>query len=65
MIIANFRQGLGFDIEYNEDICHIVDTGEEEYTLFGFTGVIIMLPFMKIYIGEMDELYDLPKGTDD
>jgi hypothetical protein len=65
MIIANFRQGIGFDIEFNEDICHIVDTGETDYTLFGFTGVIIMLPFVKIYIGDMAELYELQKGTDD
>jgi len=64
MIIAQLRQGLGFDIEFNEDICHIVDTGEKQF-LYGFTGVIILLPFIKIYIGDMDEVCELEDITND
>lgn len=56
MIIAEFRQGFGLDIEYNEDICHIADTDEVEDGLFAFIGVIILLPFIKIYIGEMNHI---------
>lgn len=59
MIVINIRQGFGFDIEYNEDICHIVDTGEEYDTLHAFNGAIIMLPFLKIYIGEFDQIGEL------
>ena len=64
MIIAQLRQGFGFDIEFNEDICHIVDTGEKQF-LYGFTGVIILLPFTKIYIGDMDEVCELEDITND
>ena len=61
MISAQLRHGLGFDIEFNEDICHIVDTGEKQ-CLYGFTGVIILLPFTKIYIGDMEEICDLEES---
>lgn len=56
MIIAEFRQGFGLDIEFNEDICHIADTDEVKDGLFAFIGIIILLPFIKIYIGEMNHI---------
>jgi hypothetical protein len=58
MIVINLRQGIGFDIEYNEDICHIADTNEVTDGLFAFIGIIILLPFIKIYIGEMNLIGD-------
>lgn len=56
MIIAEFRQGFGLDIEFNEDICHIADTDEVEHGLFAFEGIIVLLPFIKIYLGEMHHI---------
>ena len=61
MIVVNLRQGMGIDIEFNEDICHIVQTDATEYGLFSFSGVIILLPFVKIYIGDMDLVCDVTK----
>jgi len=61
MIVINLRQGIGIDIEFNEDICHIAQTDETEYGLFSFSGVIILLPFCKIYIGDMDFVCDVTK----
>ena len=58
MMVINLRQGIGFDIEYNEDICHIADTNEVTDGLFAFIGIIILLPFIKIYIGEMNLIGD-------
>jgi hypothetical protein len=58
MMVINLRQGIGFDIEYNEDICHIADTDEVTDGLFAFIGIIILLPFIKIYIGEMNLIGD-------
>ena len=59
MLVINFRQGFGFDIEYNEDICHIVDTGEKYDTLHSYSGIILLLPFLKIYFGEFDQIGEL------
>lgn len=56
MIVIKMRQGIGIDLEYNEDICHVVDTGEEHDTMYAFQGAIIMIPFVKIYIGDFQEL---------
>lgn len=64
MIVINLRQGFGFDIEYNEDICHIVDNGEANDSLYTYSGAIILLPFIKIYIGEFDKLGELVKKDD-
>jgi len=61
MIIASLRQGIGIDIEFNEDICHIAQTDEVEYGLFSFSGVVLLLPFVKIYIGDMDYVCDMTK----
>lgn len=54
MIIIELRQGIGLDIEFNQDICHIASTDEIEDGLFAFIGIIILLPFIKIYIGDMN-----------
>ena len=54
MFIIELRQGFGLDIEFNQDICHIADTDEVEEGLFAFIGIIILLPFIKIYIGDMN-----------
>lgn len=54
MILIELRQGIGLDIEFNQDICHIADTDEIEHGLFAFIGIIILLPFIKIYIGDMN-----------
>jgi len=54
MILLELRQGFGFDIEFNDDICHIADTDEIKNGLFAFIGIIILLPFIKIYIGDMN-----------
>ena len=54
MILIELRQGIGLDIEFNQDICHIADTDAIENGLFAFIGIIILLPFIKIYIGDMN-----------
>lgn len=54
MLLIELRQGIGLDIEFNQDICHIADTDEIENGLFTFVGIIILLPFVKIYIGDMN-----------
>jgi hypothetical protein len=59
MLIINLRQGIGFDIEYNEDICHIVETGAEHDTLHSYNGIILLLPFLKIYFGEFHQIGEL------
>jgi hypothetical protein len=54
MILIELRQGFGLDIEFNNDICHIADTDDVTDGLFAFIGIIILLPFIKIYIGDMN-----------
>ena len=56
MLIIKLRQGIGFDIEYNEDICHIIDIGEDKHKLVGFDGIILLLPFIKVYLGNFEEI---------
>ena len=63
MIVASLRQGIGIDIEYNEDICHLVER-EQDTVLYGFSGVIILLPFLKIYIGSMDYICHMQEETE-
>lgn len=51
------RTGIGLDIEYNDDICHIVQFGDDENeSVVGFMGVLIKIPFFSIYIGDFFEL---------
>jgi hypothetical protein len=57
MIVINLRQGIGLDLEYNEDICHIVsDDNDGANFIVGFQGAIIKVPFFTIYIGEFHEI---------
>lgn len=58
-LYLSFRQGIGIDIEYNEEIRHtmIFDNGEEETV--AFVGIIIKLPLFQIYIGDYYELKGL------
>jgi len=56
MMLVELRQGFGLDIEFNDSICYVADTDEVEDGLFAFVGIIIMLPFVKIHIGEMNHI---------
>jgi hypothetical protein len=51
----NSRVGFGFDIEHNEDICHVVGDDDGRFVA-AFMGLIIKVPFLSIYIGEFTEL---------
>jgi hypothetical protein len=55
MILVRFRQGIGLDIEYNDDICHRVAYEEDEEGLLMFMGILLKIPFFTIYIGEFIE----------
>lgn len=63
-IIVRFRQGVGLDIEFNEDICHLVDMGGEDLVLFAYTGILINLPFIKIYIGDFVPFEEVERPND-
>ena len=57
MITINTRLGIGLDVEYNEDICHIVQFGDDDKEeVVAFMGIIIKLPFVSIYIGDFFDL---------
>jgi len=57
MITINPRLGIGLDIEYNDDVCHIVEfDNSDKEEVVGFMGIIIKLPFLSIYIGDFFEL---------
>ena len=56
MIRFALRQGIGFDIEYNEEICYVALEDEEREVMLGFNGVIFKLPFIQIEIGDMFEM---------
>ena len=51
----NSRLGFGFDIEHNEDICHVVGDDDGRFVA-AFMGLIIKVPFLSIYIGEFAKL---------
>ena len=55
MIAINYRLGMGFDIEHNEDICHVVGDDEGRFVA-SFEGLILKIPFFSVYIGEFSEL---------
>jgi hypothetical protein len=55
MILFNLRQGIGLDIEYNEDIQHTISDGEKDYNV-AFAGIIIKIPFLSIYIGDFFDI---------
>jgi hypothetical protein len=54
-IHINYRLGIGFDIEHNDTICHVVGDDEGRF-IAAYEGLIIKLPFFSIYIGEFSEL---------
>jgi hypothetical protein len=60
MINFHIRNGFGFDIEYNDDVCHVVgwptENDEEIRIVAAFEGVIVKLPLLAIYIGSWEEL---------
>lgn len=62
MIIVELRQGIGLDIEFNETICHIIDDGGPQDKLFSYSGILLKLPFISIYIGEFEEIGELIKS---
>ena len=62
MIVVELRQGIGIDIEYNDTICHIIDDGGPQDKLFSYSGILLKLPFLSIYIGEFNEIGELIKG---
>ena len=55
MILFNLRQGIGLDIEYNDDIQHTISDGKEDWSV-AFEGIIIKIPFISIYIGHFFDL---------
>ena len=55
MIAINNRLGIGFDIEHNEDVFHVVGDDEGRFVA-SFEGLIIKIPFFSVYIGEFSEL---------
>lgn len=62
MIRFELRTGFGFDIEANEtNVYHVYTHDEEgnpEQALVQFSGVVILLPFVKIEIGSFYEKED-------
>lgn len=59
MIYIHLRQGIGVDIEYDQTICYMAETGDGRDVLLTFQGIIIMLPFVKIHIGDFTEVFEM------
>ena len=59
-VTFHFRNGFGFDIEYTDEVCHIVgiedEKGNEVDVVGAFEGIIIKLPLLSIYLGSWDQL---------
>lgn len=55
MITFNTRLGIGFDIEHNENIIHLVGDDDDQIPA-AFMGLIIKIPFLSCYIGDFYEL---------
>lgn len=58
MITFNPRFGIGFDIEHNENIIHLVGETDDQDDAkpAAFIGLIIKVPFLSCYIGDFYEL---------
>lgn len=56
MIRLSLRQGIGFDLEYNDEICYIAVQEDGHEFFIGFMGAIIKLPFITIEIGDIFEV---------
>ena len=54
-LVAHYRLGFGFDIESNDNICHVVGDDEGRFVA-AFEGLIIKIPFFTFYIGDFSEL---------
>ena len=59
MIHIDLRQGIGLDIEYNQTICYMAETGDGRDVMLTFEGVIILLPFVKVHIGDFTEILEV------
>lgn len=59
MIHIDLRQGIGLDIEYNQTICYMAETGDGRDVLLTFEGIIILLPFVKVHIGDFTEILEV------
>jgi hypothetical protein len=51
------RLGIGFDIEHNDTICHVVGDDEEKF-IGAYEGLIVKLPFVALYWGEFSKFDD-------
>lgn len=49
------RLGIGFDIEHNDTICHVVGDDKEKF-IGAYEGLIIKIPFFAFYLGEFSKL---------
>jgi hypothetical protein len=58
MFLFRPRQGIGLDIEYNEDVIHRVVYADDTEEYWGFVGIIIKLPLCQIYLGDFMEMDD-------
>ena len=54
-LIPHYRLGFGFDIEHNDNICHVVGDEEGRFVV-AFEGLIIKISFFTFYLGEFSEL---------
>jgi hypothetical protein len=53
VILVEYRLGIGFDIEYNETLCHILaDDDSDSEAVVGYNGILIKIPFFSIYLGD-------------
>lgn len=59
MIHVNLRQGVGLDIEYNQNICYMAKTGDGRDVMLAFQGIVILLPFVKIHLGDFTEIFEM------
>ena len=59
MIHIHMRQGIGIDIEYNNTICHMAETGDGRNVMLTFEGIIILLPFVTVHIGDFTEIFEM------
>ena len=62
-IKISLRSGIGFDIEYNEDICYIASfDDDDDIRLYAYEGIIIGLPFIKLHLGQMVFIGDMEEA---
>lgn len=59
MINIHLRQGIGIDVEYNQTICYKAETGRGRDVMLTFEGIIILLPFVKIHLGDFTEIFEM------